>query len=362
MNFLPRRLKGKRLRRKQVKTLVVALVFIIIGFTAGFAERLAVLPELARPERIEIDGDELYVIEGVETFIFSLKDYRLLKRFGREGQGPGELIPHPERGILVELANGNIFLNSYNKVACYSKCGALIREKLFPFYLLQFIPCGKNYVVVKFSPGSEGDRTIDACLYDSEFSEVRVFHSSKRTNPFKTRRVEIPPPHLFIRCYGRKIFVLDKVKGFHIDIFDVNGKPIRAINLDWERVKVTRSFKKDVILWFRTQPHLRTVSGIEEMIEFPDYLPPARNFFVDSGKIYVQTYKRKNGLSEFVILDFKGKVLGRIFLPGGYREVVQVDPNSIYTIKDNACYYLKECEKTERWELRRERIDSNFSR
>jgi hypothetical protein len=361
MNFLPRRFKGKLLRRKQVRILVVVFI-VLTGFISGFAERLAILPKLARPARIEIDGDELYVIEGVETFIFSLKDYRLLRRFGREGQGPGELMPHPERGILVEIANGNVFLNSYNKVACYSKSGALIGEKLFPFYLLQFVPCGENYVGVKFAPGNEGNRMINVCLYNSEFSEVRMIHSSRRTNPFKTRRVEIPPPHLFVRTYGKRIFVLDKVKGFHLDIFDVDGNPIKAIDLEWERVKVTRSFKKDVILWFRTQPHLRTVSGIEEMIEFPDYLPPVRNFFVDSGKIYVQTYKRKNDLSEFVILDFKGKVLERIFLPGGSREAVQVDPNSTYTIKGNAYYYLKECEKTEEWELHRELINPDFTR
>jgi hypothetical protein len=55
-----------------------------------------------------------------------------------------------------------------------------------------------------------------------------------------------------------------------------------------------------------------------------------------------------------VILDFNGKVLGRIYLPGGFREAIQVDPNSTYTIKDDAYYYLEECEETEEWELHRE--------
>lgn len=337
---------------------MVVLIFFC-GFFSGFAEKLAELSDLVRPARIDVDGNELYVVQGAEILVFSLKDYRFQRKFGRLGQGPGELMLHPERGILIEIGREYVFLNSFNKMICFTKKGTLIEEKALPFYLLQLVPWGDNYAITKYAPAKNRGRMIYVYLFDADFNEIKLVHSSERSSPQQTGRIGIPPQHLFVRCYEGKLFILDKVTSYRIDVYDINGKPLEAIDLNLEKMEVTDEYKKDVRQWFRTQPHLRAVSGIDQMIDFPHYLPEVRNFFVDAAKIYVQTYRRNNELSEFVILDFKGRVLDRIFLPGGFNEAVQVDPDSTYTIKDGIYYYLLENEDTEIWELHRESI-GNF--
>jgi hypothetical protein len=56
-------------------------------FFYGFGKKLAVLPEVNRPGFIEIDGEKIFILDGVTVKIYSMKDYRFLTKFGKEGQG-----------------------------------------------------------------------------------------------------------------------------------------------------------------------------------------------------------------------------------------------------------------------------------
>ena len=71
-------------------TLLVCLSGIFL-----WPEKTAVLPELQRPNMVLADSKQLYVADGASVLIYSLKDLKLRKKFGRKGEGPGEFKVSP---------------------------------------------------------------------------------------------------------------------------------------------------------------------------------------------------------------------------------------------------------------------------
>ncbi len=66
------------------KSLILIFVFFFAFFT--FAGEKAVLPELLRPNGLTIDGEKMYISDGPTVFVYSLKDFKLQKKFGSEGE------------------------------------------------------------------------------------------------------------------------------------------------------------------------------------------------------------------------------------------------------------------------------------
>jgi hypothetical protein len=95
--------------------------------TIAFAEKLAVFPDLKRPRSIIIDHDRMYIPDCPEIYIYSLKDFKLIKKFGRAGAGPGEFRPTVIH-FKINVQPDYIFVNSTNKASYFTKEGNLIRE------------------------------------------------------------------------------------------------------------------------------------------------------------------------------------------------------------------------------------------
>jgi hypothetical protein len=63
-------------------------------------KKLAALKEVVNATAIEIDGDELFVLDEVVVYVYSMKDFKLLRKFGREGNGPGEFVYYPVSPVI----------------------------------------------------------------------------------------------------------------------------------------------------------------------------------------------------------------------------------------------------------------------
>lgn len=157
------------------------------------------------------------------------------------------------------------------------------------------------------------------------------------------------PPYNQICCdiTSGKIFVFDTQKGFYINVFDENGRNLYTINKDKEIEKIevpdeykdkkTKEFKQDQFWLELKKPGLI----------FPEYFPAFRWANVNHGKIYVQTYKKKDNNTQFIVLDLEGKILKEIYLP-------VPDPDSDHrrqTVYKNRLYQLVENEEKETWDL-----------
>jgi hypothetical protein len=96
-------------------------------------------------------------------------------------------------------------------------------------------------------------------------------------------------------------------------------------------------------------------------LEFPIYFPALQTFAVADGKIYAVTYGKKNGKTEVLVLDLKGKLLKTVFLPLHQRDdelamtlenrVSRQVTNSTFAIKNGKFYQVLENQDEKSWEL-----------
>ena len=66
-------------------------------------QKIIPLPDLIQPHTMVVDKDQLFIRDsGSSIFIYSLSNFSLIKKFGKQGQGPGEFHDSPLTGCLVE--------------------------------------------------------------------------------------------------------------------------------------------------------------------------------------------------------------------------------------------------------------------
>ena len=66
-----------------MKKISVFFTFLLF-FTFVHAKKIATLEELIKPDIMFIGDDRMYITEGASIYIYSLKDYKLIKKFGKE--------------------------------------------------------------------------------------------------------------------------------------------------------------------------------------------------------------------------------------------------------------------------------------
>ena len=86
---------------------------------------------------------------------------------------------------------------------------------------------------------------------------------------------------------------------------------------------------------------------------FPELFPAFINIQISDGRIYAVTYKLQGDDHEVIILDLKGTILKRIFLPlSSMRWPSKNALNTeLYTISDNHVYELLKNTDSGKWEL-----------
>ncbi len=163
-------------------------------------------------------------------------------------------------------------------------------------------------------------------------------------NPFLT------PP--FIYTMDNKIIV--DLRNAPILVFTHTGEKYSTIDYKYEKIKLESTHKKQVLNFYRTNPQIKhNWERIKNLIEFPNTFPDIQQCTVKDGKIYVQTYRKKENQAEFFIFDLKGKLLRKLFLPLADMNILKTYP---YTIKNNMLYQLIEDEEKEVWTLHRYEI------
>jgi hypothetical protein len=65
--------------KKIVLLLLLFFVFILTMLVA--AARVAVFPDIFRPDSITVDNGQVIITEGASVFIYSLQDFKLQEKF-----------------------------------------------------------------------------------------------------------------------------------------------------------------------------------------------------------------------------------------------------------------------------------------
>jgi hypothetical protein len=337
--------KAPGVTKMRIKTIAVWFILLVLCTSGVFPGKIVPLPGHLNPKSVYADGDQIYITEETSIYIYGAKDFKLRKKFGREGEGPQEFKGFASLYVYPDY----LLVNSSGRISFFTREGEFIKQNNLPFYGVNVRVVGKAFVSNgRIDENGIPYRTIN--FYDAEFKKIKEI--ARIETAFQRSKGEWRQFHMEFSfhpyTYKDKVFVIGH-EDFIIGVFDENGDKLFDITQKYERLKVLEEEKKAVLDWFKINPGSRNMpSSIKKMIRFPDYFPAVRDMVINNEKLYVRTYKKNGGKTEFFILDSKGKLLEKVFIPIYERNRREYYS---YSICDGKVYQLIENEDTEEWEL-----------
>lgn len=329
---------------------LVALMLLItcVGITAKTVK----MPDLTKPAYIKVADGRLYTVQKGTIHIFSLKDFKLIKKFGKLGTGPQEFRVARIGTFLdvdLHILKDRLHINSLNKISYFSKDGKFISEKTLKFAPVYLTPLGKGYVG-RYAKLHKQLRWHTWITVNADVQEPKEIYAEKTfwQRGQKLRVVSRRASHFLV--HDEKLFIEDKAKGI-IQVFDNTGKKLYVIDPKLKQMPFTAEDKKKLIEFFMADPIIRPqYEGSKHLTVYDSHFPHIWRMFADNNKLYILTYEKKGEKQKFYILDLnkKGKLIKTLFLP-----VVQMDGEKPYpiTISNSKLYHLVENLDDEDWEL-----------
>jgi hypothetical protein len=154
-----------------------------------------------------------------------------------------------------------------------------------------------------------------------------------------------------------RIYVHDRSKGQVIDVYDRDGRFLYAIRDDYQPVPVRHSHIDGVHDYYRDSPYSREEyePWLKDALRFPDYFPAVRTWTVDDGRIYLFSFRQKDGKSELRIYDTHGRRLKSCYIRLD-QQGTDIDRVAPYAIGQGR-FYQCEQDASEKWRLRFVRLD-----
>ncbi len=329
------------MKEKMIVACVVMLLFA--GMARG--EKLATVDDVLKPTLLRVDSNYFYVVEQFKIHIFSMKDYSLVKTFGKQGEGPQEF----NRFVLLTIQPDQLLINSMGKVSFYSKEGEFKNELKPSFLSWVFKPLGdKNFAAFGQTVEDETRYTV-LNLLDEKLVKVKELGRMEvpikpgaKLDPLKI----LKRPVLFTR--GDKAFVLDPIEG-SVQCYDKTGKHLRTINPAIDKTPFTKEDEKRYRDFFKSNTNTSVqYQRFLPLIQFPKHYLPVKDFILSDNRLYLITHKKIGGQLECLVLGLDGKLIKKGKVP-----LVEATPmeDFPYHIRDGKFYTIIEDEDTEDMEL-----------
>jgi hypothetical protein len=230
------------MRTKKIFVSIFVILFLMVTVTQ--AKKIATLAELAKPDMMSVGNDRIYITEGASIYIYSLKDFRLIKKFGKEGEGPQEFKASP-MGFPIMLVphNDKLFISSSAKVSFFTKEGEFISEiKVIPLQL--FWPIKNNFAATGTASGDKGQVVLSVNLHNDKGEKVKELYVSD-IQLGGSLIWDFPLTAFTFRSYKDKLYLVVGKEGFVIDIFDDRGTKLNRIKKDFKPLKQNPGLVQD---------------------------------------------------------------------------------------------------------------------
>jgi hypothetical protein len=352
-----------------MKKILIILLMMLFAFLI-FPRKIGELTEVLKPDNISVFQEDLFVAEGSTFYIYSIENLHLKKKFGRKGEGPGEILSVPNFPTRVHGFPDYVLVEGLNKIVFFSRKGEFIKEIRKPTGTTQMLPLGNHYVAKRIIP-SEDNRTIMSAiyLYDSEMKLIKSLYNQRFVQQGSPPNLKLDMVSDFINfriCDG-KLFIEESSKGFFIEVFDENGNKLYEIRKNPEPVLVTASHRDQLIADLKedpwVKPQIKALGGWEQVkkiikFEFREHFPAIQNLDISDHKLLVQTFREKQGKEEYIIMDLSGKIEKTVYIPCKVKVSLmpQIMGVKLYAIHNQKLFYIKENEVDETWELHAENI------
>jgi len=331
--------------KKPIRLILFLVLVVIFSGSFVFSKVIAVFPEVQKPGFISIDGEQVYLIDGDTVHIYSFGEFQFKKKFGKRGEGPKEF--KFEIGFLINTRTDYILVESIGKVSYFSKGGEFIKEQKFQSNHSRFLPLdrkGHKFVGTARTFGGKS-RYLALHVFGSRLEKGKeICRSNVRPGKGKIKFLSYTWNY---DTYGGKVYIAGK-NDFTVEVYDINGKKSGVIKRDYERIKVDKNYVDHFFKWVKKNRSPDRYQRMKRLFEFPDKIPAIQRIIVENDRLYVQTYKQKEGKNEFFIFRLDGKLTKRVFLPLSREHPIDPLP---YTIYNGKLYQLVENEDSEEWEL-----------
>lgn len=344
-----------------MKKILFLMTLIQCFLLISYAETIE-FSDLEKPSYLKVYGNRLYINDGASIFIYNMEGYKLLKKFGQRGEGPGEFKTHPN------LNNGGVSFGVYKNLILVSSLGRLSFFKPDGDYLKEIVP--KSFVgigeIIRYknryvglgvdTKGKKQYFTVnfynDKIEKKLELHKILAFEGGKKIDPVSVRLI----PN--IQILNENILVNDK-SGVVL-VFNKNGEKLREINIQkfdayGGDVKITEERIKRYIDYFQSDYRFKDIYKKDKnRFKFFEYFPNIRHFLISGNKIYIITFREKKGEKELFILNNEGKLIKNCWL-----NIKEINPHEFYPfdIAENKLYQLVENNNTDEWELSIKKID-----
>jgi hypothetical protein len=329
-----------------MRRIFIVMLVVVFG-VSGFAEKAATLAEIMKPGSMYVDSSRLYVTENATVYIYSLKDYKLLKTFGKEGQGPTEFAIHPRVQLSLDVSTDDIIINSLGKLSYFSKDGTFKREIKTTLNSLFFQPMGDQFIGLgQVVEDQKLYNTVN--VYDASLKKIKEIYRADSGLKGPGKGITALQKAFRFQYHDNKIFLPGKDDA-SIDVFDKNMNKLFSLRVESKKRKVTEEFKKEVINYLKTSPRTKDIyEALLKPVQFPDSFPTILSFFAADNILYVMTWIRENEKNQFHTFDMKGKFLKKIWIPLVYQSYLEPYP---IDIRNGKLYQLIENMDEETWEL-----------
>jgi len=337
---------------------LMTLYMIFFMTSVIMADKIATLPQVMKPFHLKIGNNRLYISEEtskihIYQFDYQSKKLKFLKTFGTKGQGPGEFTFIHNFKILKD----RLIVPTRGKYAEFTLDGEFIKETKVtaPVFKNKIEAVEGNYVTgnIIITGGDRGRTTSRKIrLYDKGFNLIKDLKTFAYDN--KGKPINIFSPLCTFSVYDKKIYLITADKEAKIEILNRDGNQVKQITLPISKMRITEEMNKNRMVYYKQDlgQDKEQWKRIEKMIFLPPYCPPLEYAWVCNDRIYVKTYRRQEGLAEFLIHDLNGNKLksGFVYNTGPlYR-------GQLFSFINNDLIYLKMDEEEEFWELHRERV------
>jgi len=321
---------------------ILAIVLLLTATTWLGAEKLAVFSDLMKPTNMVVEKDYVYIGEFPSVYIYSRADASLVKKFGKQGEGPKEF----NTFLVLRVVNDRLLVNSLGKITYYTPKGDYIEEKRVNVQAgLMLMPLGEDRFVARGFVNDDGKQFITVNILDGAGKKLKEL--GRMPTGLQGNQIKILDEQTTYETDGERIYVMIG-REFSIDIYDREGKKLSTIKRDYQRVKFTDKDKEMVFDEIRNDPRQKQFFDfIKERAVFPDYWPAVANVFPSGDNLYVLTFKRVNDTYELFALKRDGTLISRKMIPFKFRTPMQPYPSDV---KDGRLFQLIENDDEE-WEL-----------
>ena len=307
--------------------------------------RVQSMPGLVNPDELQVFGDKLFVGQFPHISIYSTRDFRLLNKIGKQGEGPKEFLQY----CIPFVVKDKLIVSSQGKVSFFTLDGEFIAEKKVNARGASFKPVGEFYGVYAYAKQDQIDyRAID--LYDADFKKVKELYRFRLWlqdgGPQKGAYV-IDSSRFRFKAMEHNLIWAD-MKDFIVYIWDAKSDQVKTIKQKYKPIRITEKDKKEYHQHLNKPRNRRYYERIKPLIKFPSYFPPIKGAEVADNKIYVYTYNMKNNLTKFFIFSISGKLIKKTYLLllGGIR------PEQYpFCFGNDQLFQLTEPEDSDEWAL-----------